>query len=208
MFTIKQRLGAQAQNPSGTLGWLSAGVMALAGPSVCHHKQVADLLRLRSDDTVLDVACGSGLFLRRHAPHVRRVAGIDQSGVQVTAARRLLRARIDAGDAEVVEGDAAALPWPDDGFSAVTCNCLNCIDEAARAVAEMYRVLRPGGRLVLAADLHPEPGTPGQRDAWGMRVWTESELATWLAAAGFTDVRITHDTHATFATARKPALIS
>jgi ubiquinone/menaquinone biosynthesis C-methylase UbiE len=177
--------------------------MLLVGPSVCHHKPVARLLSPRADDALLDVACGSGLFLRRHAAHVRRIAGIDRSAQQVLMARRALRKRVESGDAEVVHGDATALPWPDGGFTAVTCNCLNCIDEAERAVAEMYRVLGPGGRLVLAADFHPDTGTPRPRDQWGMRVWTESELTSWLEGAGFTDIRIVRDGQTTYATARK-----
>jgi ubiquinone/menaquinone biosynthesis C-methylase UbiE len=205
MSTVKERLGSQAQCPRGPLGWVSAGLMLVLGPTVCRHDAVAERLDLQPEDAVLDVACGSGVFLHRRAGHVVRVAGIDQSGPQVAMARQLLRRRIEVGSAEIVEGDAGRLPWPDDRFTAVSCNCLNCIDEAERAVAEMYRVLVPGGRLVIAADFHADTGAAGGRDRWGMRVWTEAELRGWLEAAGFTDVRLTHDRQSTFATARKPA---
>jgi ubiquinone/menaquinone biosynthesis C-methylase UbiE len=205
MSTVKERLGAQAQNPNGAAGWVSAGLMVLVGPSVCHHKTMAEKLSLQADDAVPDVACGSGLFLRRHAMHVRRAAGIDQSRTQVRIARRTLRERIRAGAVEIVEGGALSLPWPGGEFTAVTCNCLNCIDEADRAVAEMFRVLCPGGRLVLAADFHDDAEVAGARDEWGMRVWTEAQLAEWLTSAGFEDVTVSHDAQTTYATARRPA---
>jgi ubiquinone/menaquinone biosynthesis C-methylase UbiE len=120
MVTVKQRLGAQTQKPTGVFGWAAAGWMLVEGPSGCRHQAVAELLDLQPDDALLDIACGSGLFLRRRAAHVQRVAGLDYSSVQVSLARRLLRQRVDAGTAEVVEGDRTALPWPDNEFSAVT----------------------------------------------------------------------------------------
>ena len=206
MTTVKQRLGAQNQKPTGALGWVAAGLMLMLGPSDCHHQAVARLLDLQPDDALLDIACGSGLFLRRQAAQVRRVAGLDHSSVQIRLARRLLRRRIDAGTAEVVEGDAAALPWPDDQFSAVTCNCLFCLAQAERAMAEIYRVLCPGGRLVLATDFHDDPAVARQQEReWGWRAWTEPELQTLLENAGFTKVRLSHDAQSTFATAVKPS---
>ncbi len=204
MVTVKQRLGAQNQRPTGVLGWTAAGLMLVAGPSGCRHQAVAQLLDLQPGDVLLDITCGSGLFLRRQAAQVRRVAGLDHSGVQISLARRLLRQRIDAGTAEVVEGDAAALPWPENEFSAVTCNCLFCLAEAERAVAEMYRVLRPGGRLVLATDYHDDPAAARQQEReWGWRAWTEPELRALLEKAGFTEVRLSHDAECSFATAVK-----
>ncbi len=205
MVTVKQRLGAQNQKPAGMLGWAAAGLMLVVGPSGCRHQAVARLLDLQPDDALLDIACGSGLFLRRQAAQVRQVAGLDHSRVQIGLARRLLGRRIAAGTAEVVEGDAAALPWPDDQFSAVTCNCLFCLAEAERAVAEMYRVLRPGGRLVLATDFHDDPAAARQQEReWGWRAWTEPELQALLENAGFTKVRLSHDAQSAFATAVKP----
>jgi SAM-dependent methyltransferase len=205
VVTVRQRLGAQNQKPTGVLGWAAAGLMLVEGPSGCRHQAVAELLDLQPSDMLLDIACGSGLFLRRRATHVQRVAGLDHSSVQISLARRLLRQRIDAGTAEVMEGDAAALPWPDNEFSAVTCNCLYCVAEAGRAVAEMHRVLRPGGRLVLATDFHADPAAARQQEReWGWRAWTEPELRTLLEKAGFTEIRLSHDADTTFATAVKP----
>jgi 2-polyprenyl-3-methyl-5-hydroxy-6-metoxy-1,4-benzoquinol methylase len=99
MVTVKQRLGSQARVPSGIAGWVTSALMLLAGPSGCFHEPVAERLGLQPDDVVLDVACGSGLFLRRRASHVHRVAGIDLSGIQIRLARWILRQRLRAGTA-------------------------------------------------------------------------------------------------------------
>lgn len=117
------------------------------------HAIVARLLDLQPEDEVLDVACGSGTFLRKHASHVRRIAGLDHSEDLIEIALRQNRARVAAGTAEFVTGDVTALPWEDDQFSVVTSNCVHCFDaKAKQALAEMYRVLRPGGRAVVDAD--------------------------------------------------------
>lgn len=94
-MTVRQRLGAQNQKPTGVLGWAAAGLMLVEGPSGCRHQAVAELLDLQPGDALLDIACGSGLFLRRRAMHVQRVAGLDHSSVQISLARRLLRQRVD-----------------------------------------------------------------------------------------------------------------
>ena len=113
----------------------------------------ASRLDLTSDDEVLDVACGSGAFLRKHASHVRRVAGLDHSDDLIAFAQRENHERIAAGTAEFVVGDATALPWDDNEFTVVTCNCIDCFAAKTRpALEEMYRVLRPGGRILVGDD--------------------------------------------------------
>jgi ubiquinone/menaquinone biosynthesis C-methylase UbiE len=101
-------------------GWISTrALMPLIVGSV--YQDTADALQLRpGDDELLDVGCGSGAFLARHASQVRRVAGIDLSDLQIELARRNLGDRIAAGTADIVTGDAAALPWPDGTFTVVT----------------------------------------------------------------------------------------
>ncbi len=69
----------------------------------------------------------------------------------------------------------------------------------------MYRVLWPGGRLVLATDFHATPAAARQQEReWGWRAWTEPELQALLENAGFTKVRLSHDAQSAFATAVKP----
>jgi ubiquinone/menaquinone biosynthesis C-methylase UbiE len=205
MTSLRRQLGAQASKPSGIAGVVAAALMLVAGPSGCYHEAVAGRLDVQPDDVLLDVACGSALFLRRYAGRARRVAGLDHSPVQVGLACHVLRRRIDAGTAEVVAGDAAAMPWAEGTFTAVTCNCLSCIGEGEQALAEMYRVLRPGGRIVVATDFRADPDSIRREERdWGWRGWTMAELQRALQRTGFIQIGVTHDADATLATAVKP----
>jgi SAM-dependent methyltransferase len=126
------------------------------------YAALARTLTIRSDDDVLDVGCGSGVFLRDWAGHARRIAGLDQSEAMIGEARRQHRARILAETAEFVVGDAASLPWDSDQFTIVTSNCVGCFEaKALPAIQEMYRVLKPGGRAVLTEDHRSEMEAAG-----------------------------------------------
>ena len=110
-------------------------------------------LDVQPDDEILSVACGSGVFLAKHATVARHIAGIDQSRAMIDQARKENRDRVADGSAEFVVGDAAALPWDEDTFTIVTSNDVNCYEaKAAAALTEMHRVLRPGGRAVVGMD--------------------------------------------------------
>ena len=101
---------------SGPLGWIfTRALFAPLGATT--YRTMAEALQLRADDELLDVACGSATFLVRHAGRVGRVAGIDLSDLRIGQARRNLAERIAARTAEIVKGNAATLPWPDDSFS-------------------------------------------------------------------------------------------
>lgn len=203
--TTSRWIGAQTIRPTGPIGWFAAALMLAGGRRNCHHPQVAERLRLRRDDVLLDVGCGSGLFLRRYASDAGAVAGVDHSEVQVALARRTLRSRIAAGSAAVVLGDAAALPWHDRTFSAVACNSLPCVVAAETALGEMHRVLRPGGRIVVAVDHHEsETAAATEETRWGWRAWTDDGLLGMLRDAGFEDIALDHEPGTTFAVATRP----
>jgi len=93
-----------------------------------------------------DVGCGNGAFsellVERCAP--KEVQGIDPSEEQLVFART----RLAAAAAQFRQGDAMALPWADDAFdAAVMALVIFFVPDPARGVAEMARVVRPGGRV-------------------------------------------------------------
>ncbi|MET9835961.1 class I SAM-dependent methyltransferase [Streptomyces sp. NPDC006385] len=100
-----------------------------------------------SSGRVLEVAVGTGRNLP-HYPAGTQVIGIDLCPGMLERARP--RAAASAAAVRLVEGSAAALPFPDACFDTVVCVlALCCMSDDRAAVREMHRVLRPGGRLLL-----------------------------------------------------------
>ena len=96
---------------------------------------------------VLEVAIGTGRNLPFYPPGIR-LAGIDVSTAMLAIAR--CRAAALGREVDLRQGDAQALPFPAATFDTVVCTFSLCsIPDDRKAVAEMKRVLRPGGRLLL-----------------------------------------------------------
>jgi demethylmenaquinone methyltransferase/2-methoxy-6-polyprenyl-1,4-benzoquinol methylase len=106
---------------------------------------------VRPGDRVLDAACGTGdLAIADRAAGALSVTGLDFS------ARMLARARRKAPSLEWVEGDLVALPFADDSFDAATIGFgIRNVPELERGLAELRRVLRPGGRLAVLEITRP-----------------------------------------------------
>lgn len=97
----------------------------------------------------LDVGCGEGRVGRWLAAHGHRLTGVDSSPTLSAAAREA------GGYDEIVCGDAASLPWPDDTFDlAIAYMSLHDMPDPAPVIAEIARVLRPGSCLAVAI-VHP-----------------------------------------------------
>ena len=178
--------------PHGPLGWIGIRILARKGS---YFRAMAVELDLQPDDVLLDVGCGSAGLLVEHASHVAYVAGLDASGMQVEMARRRLADRLAAGTAELVLGDAAALPWEDGHFSVVTSlDAVKFFSDPRGALREMVRVLRPGGRAAVTLadrrtrfDATIESGTA---DAWGMWYWSDADARQMAEDAGLVDVAV------------------
>ncbi|MBZ5736774.1 class I SAM-dependent methyltransferase [Nocardioides mangrovi] len=99
-------------------------------------------------ERTLDLGSGEGRLSRELAALGHRVVGLDRSPTLARAAR-------DAADLPVALADAAAVPFADGAFDlVVACMVLHDVDDLAATGAEIARVLRPGGRLVVAI-VHP-----------------------------------------------------
>lgn len=110
--------------------------------------RVADAAKVRRGQHVLDVACGTGLLTREVASRVApdgSVAGLDLNPGMLAVAERLAPA------IEWHEGAAESLPFPDESFDAVVSQFgLMFFGDRRRAIREMLRVLRAGGRMAVA----------------------------------------------------------
>lgn len=130
--------------------------------------RVVELLGARAGDTVLDAGCGYCFHASRFARRGLRVVGVDFSAAALTKARRYLDEQGLSGAVELREGDLLQLPFPDDSFSFVNCwGVLMHIPEVERALGELVRVLKPGGRIALtennAGSLHVRLWEPSLR---------------------------------------------
>ena len=178
--------------PSGPLGYIHSHwtMPRMHGPM---YAVMAEALDLRPEDELLELACGSGVFLARHATVASYVAGLDLSDLQIDLARERLAERIAAGTAEIVKGDAADLPWQDGRFSAVTCmGSMGLFPDTPRVLAEVLRVLRPGGRAVLAMGSRLPEGTETHKVLDSMWVWDEADARRLVEDAGFVDVSVSY----------------
>lgn len=99
---------------------------------------------------LLDLACGTGINLRRLADSGWSVTGVDLSADQL----RLAHQRAPAV-AEIIQADVTNLPFEDESFDAVACSLLHTdVEDFAAVCREAARVLRPGGRLAYVG-IHP-----------------------------------------------------
>lgn len=154
-----------------------------------------DALRLSGDEHLLDAGCGPGLLLRYFAPMVATVVGVDATPAMLVTARQLLS---EAGivNAATREGDMEQLPFEDGTFDAVvTRYTFHHLLRPARAFAELVRVCKPGG-MVVVCDAAPREGARAAYDAWELgrdpshtSARTEQELIA-LAQGALTEQKV------------------
>lgn len=146
---------------------------------------------------ILDVGCGDGVLATRLARDGARVAGLGASADMLAAARR--RAKATGFEVDLVEGGVGNLPFPTGQFDCVVSVATLCfVDDPRRAIGEMVRVLKPGGRLIL--------GEIGRWNFWaaqrrvkgwlGSKLWraahfrSRGDLLALAADAGLNDVTV------------------
>jgi SAM-dependent methyltransferase len=184
-------------------------LMGALGPSMAGERRIAlEMLEIGAGDTVLDVACGPGNFTRAFADEAGPdglVVGLDASPTMLAQA-----ARERPGDGvEYVRASATDLPFADASFDAVCCfAALYLIEEPLLAVAEIARVLAPGGRVALLSSVSRGPLPAGVANAvvrplTGVRIFGRDDLTRELRAQGLTAIRRRVSGFAQFVSAHK-----
>ena len=167
------------------------------------NRQLARLAEIRSEDTVLDAGCGYGGSALWLAENVGcRVTGLTVVPYQVAKARQLARRSPAADRLEFLELDYARTGLPSGGYDVVWGleSIVHC-DDKALFVHEAYRLLRPGGRLIVAEYLLREEPPLDTVESARMEPWLDAwmmpdllsagQYACHCRQAGFEDCRVT-----------------
>ena len=170
---------------------------------------VREAILAQPGERILDIGCGPGFYVSEFLEQVGadgHVTGLDASEQMLAAAEERCR---EYDNAQFKRADAKSLPVEDASFDAALCvQVLEYVPDVDAALAEMHRVLRPGGRVALwdvdwtTVSWHSSAPSrmPRVLDAWDDHLAHPAlprTLSARLRAAGFADVRVEGHTFAT-----------
>ena len=143
----------------------------MANETVDNYEKLASwgtsFLNIKNTDYVLDIGCGNGLEVRYLLRKAELVYGLDSSKVSLAVAADINKKAIDDGRCEILEGDVLNLPFNDDGLDVVTAfESVYFWEDLDAAFKEIYRVLIPGGHLLICNGL-------SQRQDLDVKKWAE-----------------------------------
>ncbi len=207
--------GAALYTPGETDGLPEEAVLASLG---CGNPLA--VAELRAGERVLDLGSGGGIDVLLSARRVGPTGfayGLDMTD-EMLALARTNAAKAGADNVEFVKGQIEDIPLPDGSIDVVISNCvINLSTDKPAVLAEMFRVLTPGGRLGISDVVAEDDLSPADRAERGSYVGciagalSRTEYLDGLTAAGFTDPEVvfTHEAapgmHGAIVRAVKPA---
>jgi SAM-dependent methyltransferase len=194
--------GTGPQDASRSMGYSEAELASLPEGADfglgCGNPQA--LAAMRPGEVVVDLGSGAGIdgFLAaQQVGPTGRVIGVDMTHEMLAKARANAE-RVGAANVEFRLGEIEHLPIADNTADVVISNCvINLVPDKEQVYREAFRVLKPGGRVAIADIVNTAPLPPElASDATLLCTClagaaTTRQIEDWLAAAGFTDIRIT-----------------
>lgn len=157
--------------PEGAWGRFGGWLMARMNGAT--EKYLVQMAGLQGKEQVVVLGPGPGVGLRAAAQYAGVVVGVDPSQEMLLAAKRRCRELVECGKVELIHGEAADTHRPERSASVVmSVNNVHLWPDRAAGFAEIHRILKPGGRLLIS--VHAK--------------WAPDGLAEEVAAAGFGDV--------------------
>jgi ubiquinone/menaquinone biosynthesis C-methylase UbiE len=195
--TSEEKRQHQCQKPSGWLGRIVVWNMN------SRHSKLTDWglshLSIKPGDTVLDVGCGGGKTVGKLAGMANRgkVYGLDYSEVSVAMARKLNAGWIDKGRVEIREGTVSELPFTNEMFELVTAVETHFWwPDLAVGFGEVRRVLKPGGSVLIVAEVYKGAATRMAKlveqyaPKTGIKLLSVEEHRDLLVNAGYSEIQI------------------
>jgi ubiquinone/menaquinone biosynthesis C-methylase UbiE len=206
-------LVSQCQKPSGLLGRFTLWRMNAS------HSKLTDWglahISVEKHYTILDVGCGGGRTVSKLATMATqgKVYGVDYSEESVAATKQINAQSMESGSVEVRLGSVSRLPFPDGMFDLITAVETHFWwPNLSTDMREIFRVLKPGGKLILIAEIYKGANTTVSKLAEkfakqsGMTLLSANEHRELFANAGYSDIQVIEESKKTWicAIGRKP----
>jgi SAM-dependent methyltransferase len=198
--TSKRTRVNQCQKPTGLLGRFILWNMN------SRHSKVTDWglshISIDEHNTILDVGCGGGRTVSKLAAIAtqRKVYGLDYSKESVAMASKINREWIDMGRVEIREGSVSLLPFSNDVFDLVTAVETHFWwPDLPAGMREVLRVLKPGGTLIIIAEIYKGAQTRTAKLAEkylplsGMALLSVDEHSELFGNAGYSDIQMVEE---------------
>ena len=167
--------------------------------STQEYQIISRALALTGTETILDLACGPGIYTRRFARDASQgnVIGLDLSWPMLKHGYQLIK-RYRISNVDFLQGDALTLSFARGCFDVVNCAAaLHLFGDLPVAFAEVNRTLKPGGRFTFSTFRYPKDPLIQtvlwlRRNIAGIRSFRQAEIESGLQKTGFDDIRILH----------------
>jgi ubiquinone/menaquinone biosynthesis C-methylase UbiE len=183
-----REMAAQLRKPEGEAGLKTAAMMSQGNAHM--NRAAIGVVNPSPNDNILELGMANGSFINEIVsvhPSIQ-YTGVDFSETMVYEASRLNGEWIGKGQVNLVFASASNLPFFEDNFNKVfTVNTIYFWDNESKVLAELSRVLAPGGRLIISIrPRHQMEKYPFTR--FGFRMYSGEEVASLLKSAGFIDI--------------------